>query len=532
NTCENNNGNGIRLYRSSDCTIENNTISENRVGIYLESSSRDNTAHYNTIFNSTEYGINATDNNGYTINATNNWWGAASGPFHSSENPGGEGDNITDYVLFDPWLTEPGNHPPTANAGNNQTVYTNEEVRFMGTGDDPDGTIEKFEWDFDGDGTFDWSSLTTGETTHSYPLKGTYHAVLRVTDDKGATATDDCTITVNDNIKPTIMITSHANNSEISGKVTIKGTAADTDGTIEKVEISIDDGDWEIVNGIYSWDHEWDTTTLENGEYSLKFRAYDGTDFSEVKEIVLNVQKPAPENKKPTVSITSPKDGDKVKGKLTITGTSSGKNCTNRTYKLYQSFGNNDFLVSTGNLGSVISADYLLLDDRGIAVPGVQGSVKDIYGLNLDDEYTNVSFQDNDRDGRISSGDAFLVKNRINGGQAEADYSLVLKCNKVDKVEISINNGPWITVTGTESWSIEWDTKDIENGEYTIKVRSYDGKNYSDVKSITVKVENKDDDDGGGGFIPGFGAGLLVGAIGLTTILFLKRKKSRRVNYY
>jgi len=72
-------------------------------------SSWDNVAHYNNILNNIEYGINASNNNGYTINAQNNWWGDDTGPFHSSENIGGKGDNVTDNVLFDPWLDEYGN---------------------------------------------------------------------------------------------------------------------------------------------------------------------------------------------------------------------------------------------------------------------------------------------------------------------------------------------------------------------------------------------------------------------------------------
>lgn len=98
---------------------------------------------------------------------------------------------------------------------------------------------------------------------------------------------------------------------------------------------------------------------------------------------------------------------------------------------IYQPFGNNDFAVHVEKVDpqavSVISVNYILLDDSGRAVPGVQGSVKDIYGLNFDDDYTNVSFQDNDRDGKISAGDVFLVKNAINGGQASSGFSLLLK---------------------------------------------------------------------------------------------------------
>ena len=62
------------------------------------------------------------------------------------------------------------------------------------------------------------------------------------------------------------------------------------------------------------------------------------------------------------------------------------------------------------------------------------------------------------------------------------------------------------------------------DGEYTIKVRSYDGMNYSEEVTVTVNVENKDDGDGD--FLPGFGAATVVGAIGLMVIAnFIKRKK-------
>jgi flagellar hook assembly protein FlgD len=63
-------------------------------------------------------------------------------------------------------------------------------VSLYGKGTDPDGTITLYEWDFDGDGTYDWSNTTTGNTSHSYAYVGTFSATLRVTDDSGKTATD------------------------------------------------------------------------------------------------------------------------------------------------------------------------------------------------------------------------------------------------------------------------------------------------------------------------------------------------------
>lgn len=94
-------------------------------------------------------------------------------------------------------ITEPQNIPPIADAGLNQTVHTG-NVLLKGTGFDGDGAVVKYEWDYDGDGKFDWSSSSTGIAEYDYDLEGDYLAKFQVTDNKGITATDIVKITVND----------------------------------------------------------------------------------------------------------------------------------------------------------------------------------------------------------------------------------------------------------------------------------------------------------------------------------------------
>lgn len=104
----------------------------------------------------------------------------------------GDTRNDTIYVT----VTLPGNKFPTANAGLDQTVDLNTIVGLVGTGTDADGYITLYEWDFDADGDYDWSSLSTGVTSHLYDIGGTYYAKLRVTDNEGAHAYDTIIITV------------------------------------------------------------------------------------------------------------------------------------------------------------------------------------------------------------------------------------------------------------------------------------------------------------------------------------------------
>lgn len=87
--------------------------------------------------------------------------------------------------------------PPVALAGMDITVGVNEVVYFDSLGSvDLDGEIVQWEWDFDGDGSYDWISQTSSLTTKRYKSAGQYQAVLRVTDNEGYTDTAGRVITV------------------------------------------------------------------------------------------------------------------------------------------------------------------------------------------------------------------------------------------------------------------------------------------------------------------------------------------------
>jgi len=232
-----NNNDGIYLSNSDHTCITNNTIIFSEKGVVLEDSSSDNRINNNNIVDSTFYGIDASENGGYYVFAINNWWGDSSGPYHPANNSDGKGDAVTDYVEFSPWLNEPIGELidilPIANAGEDKMVLVDEEVEFVGVGDDFDGEIVNYEWDFDGDGLYDWESTLTGETTRVYTKKGTYHAGLRVTDNDGRTATDIRVITVREpgSNPPTIHLSSPSNIATIdSTTLTISWNGNDIDG--------------------------------------------------------------------------------------------------------------------------------------------------------------------------------------------------------------------------------------------------------------------------------------------------------------
>ena len=61
---------------------------------------------------------------------------------------------------------------------------------------DPDGTIVLYEWDWDGDGTYDETNSEPTGMGAQYTLPGTYDVGLRVTDNEGLTDTTTLTVTI------------------------------------------------------------------------------------------------------------------------------------------------------------------------------------------------------------------------------------------------------------------------------------------------------------------------------------------------
>jgi len=87
----------------TEATITGNTLTGNTGGIAVGYDGSDTStvvAHYNNISGNTDYGIDTT---APSVDATANWWGAATGPYHDPLNLGGEGNAVSDNVLFEPW---------------------------------------------------------------------------------------------------------------------------------------------------------------------------------------------------------------------------------------------------------------------------------------------------------------------------------------------------------------------------------------------------------------------------------------------
>ncbi|MDD5773584.1 MAG: S8 family serine peptidase [bacterium] len=179
-------------------------------------------------------------------------------------------------------------------------------VNFKANAYDPDGTIIKCEWDFDGNGTYDLVSLSN-TVSNTYTKAGTFNARVRVTDNDSVSITSYARISCILNKPPSVFLTSNTVFGELPLAVDFKANAYDPDGTIVKYEWDLDG------NGIY------DSTTVTNvvshsyngpAKYNPKVRVTDNDGAVTVASAVVKFKT----NIKGNIDCISPGSENRVDG--------------------------------------------------------------------------------------------------------------------------------------------------------------------------------------------------------------------------
>jgi YD repeat-containing protein len=167
------------------------------------------------------------------------------------------------------------NQPPNAAFGfDPASPRTGDPVTFDGSASsDPDGSIAKYEWDLDGNGSFETDSGTSPQVTHVYAKSGTYPVSLRVTDDDGGTDVVEHDITVT-NRPPQAAFTFSPASPRKKDPVTFDAAASkDPDGSISRYEWDLDG------NGTFEADTGGSATVTHSyakvGTYTVSLRVTD-----------------------------------------------------------------------------------------------------------------------------------------------------------------------------------------------------------------------------------------------------------------
>jgi len=267
-------------------------------------------------------------------------------------------------------------------------------ISIAATAADADGSISKVEF-FSGATklgettaapfSFDWTNVPAG----------TYTITAKATDNTGAVTTSD-TMTVTVNALPTVSITAPVNSAVVNAPatITIAASAADTDGTVSKVEFfqgATKLG--ETTTAPYSF--EWDNVAA--GTYSLTAKATDnngGVTTSDVVTVIVNAL--------PTITVTSPVSNANYTSLATVSITANASDADGSISKVefFQGatkLGESSTAPYSFNWTNVTAGSYAITaratDNNGaatttdavnitVACPAVQLTIPDVYAMN------------------------------------------------------------------------------------------------------------------------------------------------------
>ncbi|MDH7477334.1 MAG: Ig-like domain-containing protein [Candidatus Bathyarchaeota archaeon] len=266
---------------SSDAVtnITRNYILNNDVGIMYESGTG-HIAHFNDIIGN-ELGMDVSS--GASVDATYNYWGSESGPYHSTLNPhgkgnpvGGDGVNL-DFIFF---LTHPmdyNNAPPTALLWTDKVlVAPNQPITFVGADSYDDGRVDYYLFDFGDENSSGWTTLSL--FTHSYP-EGIYNASLKVRDDFNTTsevAFAEINVIDLPSLDVSIMLSNYT--IEYNEEVLITVYVSYEGSAVEYANVTL----FSVKGGIFT---PYSGLTNSSGYFTAIFKAPNATEVTDVRII-------------------------------------------------------------------------------------------------------------------------------------------------------------------------------------------------------------------------------------------------------
>jgi len=178
--------------------------------------------------------------------------------------------------------------------------YVKDNFMIAGSANNPNGVISNVHIRIDNDSwviangttnwTYEWNTTQVSDGVHTISTRifnGNVYSeeetILVIVQNTPAL----------ENKKPLIEISYPNEGTNISGSIKIIGNASDEDGDIQKVEIRIDGGSWDIAEGKTTWQYIWNTTSVTNGNHMISARSYDGQEYSMVTELSINVYNPS-----------------------------------------------------------------------------------------------------------------------------------------------------------------------------------------------------------------------------------------------
>jgi len=281
---------------------------------------------------------------------------------------------------------------------------------------------------------------------------------------------------------PTVSITSPHDGDTISGTTTITANANDDHG-VTKVDFY--DGNSLIGtdnNSAGGWTFDWDTTGVSNTTHTLKAVATDTVNQTGTSTNVSVTVDNTTDNP-PTASITSPSNGDAVKGTVTITANASDDHGVDQV----EFFDGSTSIGTDTNGGDGWSASW---DTTSVSagthtLTATATDTTNQTGTSLD---VNVTVDNADPTVSISSPAPLAIVSGTITVSANADGT----GSNVASVQF-FNDGISIGTDSNSSggWSVQWNTVGTGNGTHNLTATATDAAgNTGDSAPVTVTVNN------------------------------------------
>jgi Bacterial Ig domain len=341
---------------------------------------------------------------------------------------------------------------------------------------DTDGTISKVEF-------FNGTTLLGSDTTSPYSYTwsnvavGTYSLTAKATDDKGATKTSTAvSVTVAANKVPTVSITAPTNNASFTapGSIAISANAADTDGTIAKVDFY--NGTTLLGTDTTSpYTYTWANVAV--GTYSITAKATDDKGAVSTSSAV-SVTVSA--NQAPTVSITSPAANASFAAPASIAINANAADTNGTISKV-------EFYNGTTLLGSDTTSPYSYTwSNVAAGTYSLTAKATDNVGAMTTSAAVSISVASN-QPPTVS-----LIAPANNASFAAPAASISITANAADAdgtiAKVEFFNGSTLLGTDTSSpYSYNW--TNVAAGAYSITAKATDNKGASSTSAAaTISV--------------------------------------------
>lgn len=378
------------------------------------------------------------------------------------------------------------NKIPTANAGADQTITLPlDSVYLKGSGNDSDGTIVSYKWTkINGPSSFIIINSASSGTGVTGLVQGVYEFELTVTDDKGATATDNVKITVNAaqnqtpqaNAGPDMTITLP------TSQVSLKGSGTDPDGQVVSYL-------WSKISGPSSFtivspsNPATDVTGLVQGVYTFQLKVTDDKGASSTDIMKVTVQA-APNNAPvanagPDQTITLPVNT------ISLVGSGSDSDGSIVSYQWIKTSGPNTF--------NIVNSTSPVTDVTGL-VEGIyqfQLTIKDNLGATATD-IVQITVK--------------AAPNKAPVANAGPDITISMPVNSVSlsgsgsDADGKIVSYQWIKISGPSSYNIvnpaspKTDVTGLVAGVYQFQLKVTDDKGATGADNVNVTVNASSND--------------------------------------